>query len=123
MQNTYLHGKANDAAFSERELRHAAFARKLAAEGMVLLKNEQILPLDPSQPIALFGAGAVQTVKGGLGSGDVNNRRNISIYEGLLEAGATSMLENGFLEPGEHHEGADIYYQYCTAFPVGTALA
>ena len=88
MQKNNLHGKANDAAFSERELRHAAIARKLAAEGMVLLKNETILPLDPSQPIGLFGAGAVQTVKGGLGSGDVNNRRSISIYEGLLEAGA-----------------------------------
>ena len=22
-----------------------------------------------------------------------------------------------------HHENADTYYQYCTAFPVGTALA
>ena len=97
MQNTDLHGRANDAAFSERELRHAAFARKLAAEGMVLLKNEQILPLDPSQPIGLFGAGAVQTVKGGLGSGDVNNRRNISIYEGLLEAGAT-IVSRAWLE-------------------------
>lgn len=32
-------------------------------------------------------------------------------------------LENGILEPGVHHENADTYYQYCTAFPVGTALA
>ena len=23
----------------------------------------------------------------------------------------------------EHHEGADVYYQYCTAFPVGTLIA
>ena len=97
MRNVYLHGKANDAAFSERELRHAAIARKLAAEGMVLLKNENMLPLDPSQPIGLFGAGAVQTVKGGLGSGDVNNRRSISIYEGLLEAGAP-IVSSAWLE-------------------------
>ena len=32
-------------------------------------------------------------------------------------------LENGFLEPEKHYENADVYYQYCTAFPVGTALA
>ena len=32
-------------------------------------------------------------------------------------------LENGFLEETKHHEGADICYQHCTAFPAGTALA
>ena len=32
-------------------------------------------------------------------------------------------LENGYLESTKHHENADTYYQYCTAFPVGTALA
>lgn len=32
-------------------------------------------------------------------------------------------LENGFLEPQVHHKDADTYFQYCTAFPVGTALA
>ncbi|MDE6968641.1 MAG: beta-glucosidase, partial [Eubacterium sp.] len=38
-------------------------------------------------------------------------------------AGVLGSLENGFLEPMEHHADADTYYQYCTAFPVGTALA
>ena len=37
--------------------------------------------------------------------------------------GVLGALENGFLEPEKHHENADVYYQYCTAFPVGTALA
>ena len=32
-------------------------------------------------------------------------------------------LENGFLVDREEHEGADQYYQYCTAFPVGTVMA
>ena len=33
--------------------------------------------------------------------------------------GVLGALENGFLVDREEHEGADQYYQYCTAFPVG----
>ena len=52
------------------------------------LKNEDhTLPLKKGSALGLYGAGAVKTVKGGTGSGDVNNRRNISIYEGLREGG------------------------------------
>ena len=38
-------------------------------------------------------------------------------------AGVLGSLENGFLEAPPRHESADTYYQFCTAFPVGTALA
>lgn len=72
---------------SERELLHSRLARTAAAEGMVLLKNEGLLPFDRSETIALLGSGAVRTVKGGTGSGDVNNRNSISIYQGMEEAG------------------------------------
>lgn len=74
---------------SKRELAHAELARLAAAEGFVLLKNEGLLPLEISKPAALFGGGAVYTVKGGIGSGDVNNRESISIYTGLKEAGVS----------------------------------
>jgi beta-glucosidase len=48
---------------------HMTDCRKIAAEGMVLLKNENhTLPLEPGK-IALFGAGAVDTVTCGTGSG------------------------------------------------------
>lgn len=53
------------------------------------IKNDDLLPLDLSEPVALFGSGAGRTVKGGIGSGDVNNRETISIYRGFCEAGAT----------------------------------
>lgn len=82
---------------SERELAHGRLARRLAAEGMVLLKNEGLLPLRADMPIALFGNGASKTVKGGIGSGDVNNRENISIYQGLREAGV-SLVSEGWLK-------------------------
>ncbi len=72
---------------SERELAHRRLARTAAAEGMVLLRNDGLLPFENSESIALLGSGAVRTVKGGTGSGDVNNRDSISIYQGLEDAG------------------------------------
>ena len=41
----------------------------------------------------------------------------------IYGTGVFGSLENGFLEEMERHENADIYYQFCTAFPVGTAIA
>ena len=72
------------------EAPHAALSRRAAAEGFVLLKNKNhLLPLTPGKPVALYGAGASKTVKGGTGSGDVNERYRVSIYEGLTNAGFT----------------------------------
>ena len=73
---------------SQREKDNAILAREAAAEGFVLLKNKaQTLPLKPGTKIGLYGAGAVRTIKGGTGSGDVNNRYNVNIYDGLKNAG------------------------------------
>ena len=70
------------------ETEHRKVARKAAAEGMVLLKNENdLLPIEKSKKIALYGAGAAVTIKGGMGSGDVNARETVSIYQGLVNAG------------------------------------
>lgn len=73
---------------SELELKGRLLARKAAGEGMVLLKNDnQLLPLKPGKKIALYGCGAEYTVKGGTGSGDVNERYSVNIFEGLVNAG------------------------------------
>lgn len=73
---------------TEREIRNASLARRAAAEGFVLLKNEEhFLPLEKGTALGLYGTGAVRTVKGGTGSGDVNNRTNINIYQGLKNGG------------------------------------
>lgn len=70
------------------EADHAALARRAAAEGIVLLKNEDhVLPLAPGSRLGLYGAGAVHTVKGGTGPGDVNERHSVTIREGLEAAG------------------------------------
>lgn len=76
-----------DPSVSAREIANRAVARKAAAEGIVLMKNDGILPLKTDSKIALFGSGAGQTIKGGTGSGDVNEREVVSIYQGLLNAG------------------------------------
>ena len=73
---------------SEREKKHKSLARRAAAEGYVLLKNEGLLPLQ-NKNIALYGAGSRRTVKGGSGSGDVYERHSVTIEEGLKNAGFT----------------------------------
>lgn len=69
------------------EKESAAVARQIAGEGIVLLENRGALPLSANTPIALYGEGAACTVKGGVGSGEVNARYNVTIWEGLENAG------------------------------------
>ncbi|ESL02209.1 glycosyl hydrolase family 3 protein [Catonella morbi ATCC 51271] len=77
-----------NAALSEREKLGMDIAREAAAAGIVLLKNENnILPIAKGSKIALYGIGAANTFKGGTGSGDVNERQSVSIFEGLKNAG------------------------------------
>ena len=94
MMKKWTHSGSLRQKLSDREEKHRALARRAAAEGIVLLRNEGVLPLKLSDPVALFGSGAEKTVKGGIGSGDVNNRESISVYRGIKEAGATVTNED-----------------------------
>ncbi len=78
-----------DEAVSEREILHRQIARRAAAAGIVLLENDGTLPLAPGSSVALYGGGSGYTVIGGTGSGAVNNRDSVSIYQGLKNAGFT----------------------------------
>ncbi len=71
---------------SKREIMNLQVAYEAACESIVLLKNKNVLPLE-SKKIAAFGPGVAHTIKGGTGSGEVNERHSVSILEGLLEAG------------------------------------
>lgn len=52
---------------------NAALARRIATEGMVLLKNDRsFLPISQGAKIALFGATAYKSIAGGTGSSNVN---------------------------------------------------
>lgn len=71
---------------NEREKRNLDTAYRAACECIVLLKNDGILPMEAGKT-ALYGAGALRTIKGGTGSGEVNERHSVSIYEGLKNRG------------------------------------
>ena len=66
---------------------HMLDARRIASDGIVLLKNEKnVLPLK-EKTVALFGTGASDTVFCGTGSGFVFAPYTVSIEQGLQNAG------------------------------------
>lgn len=64
----------------------AEVSRQAASEGIVLLKNDGVLPLTENS-VALFGCGSSDTSFCGTGSGYTFAPYNISIFQGLKNAG------------------------------------
>ena len=99
-------------ALQDYEIRHMALARRAAAEGFVLLENKNgLLPLQRGCRLALYGAGASQTIKGGTGSGDVNERHSVTIYEGLREAGFEITTEDWIREYDRIYDRARLAWR------------
>ena len=64
-------------------------ARKTSAEGIVMLKNDGVLPLEKNSRTAVFGRIQNHYYKSGTGSGGMVNVSKVwSIVDGLLDAGA-----------------------------------
>lgn len=106
MEKNLKHSGTRSTEVCQREIDHAVFAREAAEEGIVLLKNEGLLPLKKDTKIALLGIGAEKTIKGGTGSGDVNNRESVSIYAGMKEKNAGIVSEEWLKDYHNRYEQA-----------------
>ena len=66
---------------------HAQITRQSSTEGMVLLKNDGVLPIRNLKTVALFGVNSYDFMSGGLGSGGVNVPYVVDMVEGLRNVG------------------------------------
>lgn len=67
---------------------HAAVSRKSAEEGVVLLKNDNVLPLKAGN-VALFGIQSYEFLHDGIGSGHVNTPYVVNMVDALKAKGFT----------------------------------
>lgn len=69
---------------------HAAITRQSSTEGMVLLKNDKVLPMQNLKTVALFGVNSYDFMSGGLGSGCVHTPYVVDMVTGLKNAGIST---------------------------------
>lgn len=70
---------------------HAAITRSSATEGVVLLKNDDTLPIVRDvRNIGVYGYSSYDIIPGGTGSGNVSSAYTVSLIEGLRNAGYTA---------------------------------
>lgn len=62
---------------------------RIVEEGVVMLKNEGVLPLEKNSNISVFGKNSVNLVYGGSGSGGGKHENAKTIFESLDAAGFT----------------------------------
>jgi beta-glucosidase len=85
MPKTYA-ATTDDVSALENE--NARLAYDAAIESVVLLENDGVLPMNRGR-VALYGNGVTATLKGGTGSGEVNERYSVSFLEGMEKVGFT----------------------------------
>ena len=88
---------------SQRETDNLQVAYAAACESIVLLKNDGALPVSTNQ-IALYGPGVAMTIKGGTGSGEVNERHSVTILEGMENRGFNVTTRNWLERFNAHYQ-------------------
>ncbi len=95
---------------NQRELDNIQVAYQAACEAIVLLKNDGTLPFRKKK-VALYGPGASMTIKGGTGSGEVNERHSVTILEGLKDRGIEITTEKWIEAFEADYSAAKIAYK------------
>ena len=98
------------AEVTQRERDNLGVAYRAACEGMVLLKNDGALPFQ-TKKVALYGPGASMTIKGGTGSGEVNERHSVTILEGLENRGFTITTRKWIEDYEQGYKDAEAAYK------------
>ena len=73
--------------YSRIEKNHINIMRETASECTLFLNKNNEFPIDKPCKVLLIGSGARNTIKGGLGSGDVDSKFFTTCEEGLEKAG------------------------------------
>ena len=94
-------------AVSEREKHNLDIAYRAALEAIVMLENNNALPFEDKK-VALYGAGIAETIKGGTGSGEVNERHSVSILEGFKADGFDILNEQLHIDYKAKYDQAQI---------------
>ncbi len=85
---------------------NGAVATDAAADGMVLLQNENaVLPLPEGTKVAVFGNSACNTFFGGAGSGGVSPKNSVTVFEGLSRCSVLTLVNqagNPFVGCAQH---------------------
>ena len=95
---------------NQRELENLKVAYEAACESIVLLKNDGTLPIS-GKKVALYGGGATMTIKGGTGSGEVNERHCVTIAEGMEDRGFTITSKSWLDSFAPYYEAAKAQYE------------
>ncbi|MTR32110.1 beta-glucosidase [Pseudoflavonifractor sp. BIOML-A14] len=88
MINNFFNQGPSEAETAQAGADSAEMTREIASEGIILLENRDgALPLDRGTRVNLFGYGSRDTVYGGSGSGSGDSSGNVTMVQGLRNAG------------------------------------
>ena len=80
--------KVDELAVGDATEASRQMSERLAEEGIVLLKNQDsVLPLGENAKVNVFGMASIRLVYGGSGSGASDESANVSLQQGLANAG------------------------------------
>lgn len=108
--NTFI----NSASRADNEEAQAAseqtakLTEQVEAEGIVLLKNDGALPLEGVDKVNVLGSTVADLSYGGTGSGSGDSSENVTLYQGLENAGITPNPDLVSFYEQNHLEATDM---------------